>query len=121
MKMFLALLVVALLTTGTIEHGEAASGRTQSAPQPALSTIGLVLDFACIHRYEGAWDARTGNGYYGGLQMDATFEATYGAELLRSRGHADNWTPEQQIAVAIRAHRTRGFGPWPNTRRSCGL
>jgi hypothetical protein len=25
--------------------------------------------FMCIHRYEGAWDAATGNGYYGGLQF----------------------------------------------------
>ena len=24
----------------------------------------------CIHRYEGPWNAHTGNGYYGGLQMD---------------------------------------------------
>jgi hypothetical protein len=123
MKLWALLLVVFLVVAGGIERagGSAHAGRTTSAPQPALATIGLVLDFACIHKYEGAWDANTGNGYYGGLQMDKAFEARYGAELLRSRGHADHWSPEQQIAVAIRAYKTRGFKPWPNTRRSCGL
>lgn len=128
-RVFLPVLVVAAVAvTGTIQGvpGSATASRAKPIvrvvrPVNALTTIGLTLDFACIHRFEGAWDANTGNGYHGGLQMDARFEATYGPELLRSRGHAENWTPEQQIAVAIRAHRTRGFSPWPNTRRSCGL
>src|SRR5439155_11785001 len=29
--------------------------------------------WSCIHRYEGGWHANTGNGYFGGLQMDLTF------------------------------------------------
>jgi hypothetical protein len=27
----------------------------------------------------------------------------------------------EQIWVAVRAWRTRGFSPWPNTARDCGL
>jgi hypothetical protein len=53
--------------------------------------------------------------------MDWTFMKTYGADYLRRYGPAHNWTPGMQIEVAARAWRTRGFGPWPNTRRSCGL
>jgi len=78
--------------------------------------------FMCIHRYEGAWNANTGNGYYGGLQMDYTFMHAYGSEFLRAYGTADRWPPAVQIAVAMRAYLSgRGFYPWPNSARLCGL
>jgi hypothetical protein len=74
----------------------------------------------CIHHYEGSW--RDPNApYYGGLQMDQEFQAAYGQDLLRSKGTADRWTPLEQMWVAERAYRTRGFWPWPNTARFCGL
>ena len=80
----------------------------------------------CIHRYERSpaqgWRTRTGNGYYGGLQMDISFQRAYGPELLRRKGTADRWTAVEQMWVAERAHRSgRGFYPWPNTARYCGL
>jgi hypothetical protein len=75
----------------------------------------------CIHRYEASWQAHTGNGYYGGLQMDIEFQRFYAAWLLREKGTADHWTPLEQIWVAERAERDSGFYPWPNTARMCGL
>ena len=76
----------------------------------------------CIHRHEGPWNANTGNGYYGGLQMDLQFQRTYGADLLRRKGLAHRWGYLEQIWVAERAYRSgRGFYPWPNTARYCGL
>jgi hypothetical protein len=80
----------------------------------------------CIHRYEQhpaqGWATRTGNGYYGGLQMDITFQRAYGPELLRTKGTADRWTAYEQMWVAERAYRSgRGYYPWPNTARTCGL
>jgi hypothetical protein len=80
----------------------------------------------CIHRYERhplqGWATRTGNGYYGGLQMDISFQRTYGSEILTRKGTANNWSAVEQMWVAERAHRSgRGFYPWPNTARSCGL
>src|SRR4051812_31468554 len=79
-------------------------------------------DWLCIHHYEGAWNANTGNGYYGGLQMDITFQSVYGAEFLNRWGTADNWPPWAQIRAAVRAYQSgRGFYPWPNTARACGL
>ena len=75
----------------------------------------------CIQRHEGPWNDPHAP-YYGGLQMDITFQRLYGAELLRRKGTADNWTPIEQIWVAERAYRSgRGFYPWPNTARACGL
>ena len=76
----------------------------------------------CIHRYEGPWNARTGNGYYGGLQMDISFQRRYGGRLLARKGTADRWAPLEQMWIAERAHRSGlGFTPWPNTARYCGL
>jgi hypothetical protein len=77
-------------------------------------------EWLCIHHYEGAWDDPNAP-YYGGLQMDQTFQAMYGARLLRAKGTADHWTPLEQMWVAERAYKTRGFWPWPNTARACGL
>jgi len=75
----------------------------------------------CIQRFEGAW-TDPGSPYYGGLQMDLGFQRRYGAYLLRRKGTADRWTPLEQMWVAERALRAgRGFYPWPNTARSCGL
>jgi hypothetical protein len=75
----------------------------------------------CIHRFEGSW-TDPNPPYYGGLQMDLQFQRTYGAGLLRRKGTADHWTPLEQMWVAERAHRAgRGFYPWPNTARYCGL
>ena len=60
--------------------------------------------------------------YYGGLQMDLGFQRTYGRELLQRKGTANHWTPLEQMWVAERAHRSgRGYYPWPNTARYCGL
>jgi hypothetical protein len=75
----------------------------------------------CIHRYEGSWHDPYAP-YYGGLQMDLTFQRRYGLRLLRRKGTADHWTRYEQMWVAERAHRSgRGFYPWPNTARYCGL
>jgi hypothetical protein len=81
----------------------------------------LEDDFRCIQRYEGDWTANTGNGYYGGLQMDLAFQRRYGAEFLARFGTADTWPVWAQLETAARAYSGRGFGPWPNTARACGL
>ena len=80
-----------------------------------------LSQFLCIHRYEGSW-TDTGEPYYGGLQMDLTFQSLYGAEFLVRWGSADNWPVWAQLRAAVRAYQSgRGFSPWPNTARACGL
>jgi hypothetical protein len=75
----------------------------------------------CIHRFEAGWHD-WGDPYWGGLQMDRGFMRTYAPRLLLRRGWADRWTVLEQMWVAERAHRSgRGFWPWPNSARACGL
>ncbi len=128
---------------GTVSHGFAAArGRTAPATltlwQRRLAAAAVeVLQhgyarppvprflssaFLCIHHYEGGWNANTGNGYYGGLQMDLGFQRSYGSDYLSRWGTADNWPAWAQLDTAVRAYRAgRGFSPWPNTARACGL
>ena len=96
----------------------AAERRAQRVPHKS--------EWLCIHRYERdprqGWATRTGNGYYGGLQMDISFQRTYGPDVYRRKGTANNWSALEQMWVAERAYAAgRGFYPWPNTARSCGL
>jgi Transglycosylase-like domain len=96
------------------ERAARARARAQNPPR--------YRAWMCIHRREGPWNANTGNGYYGGLQMDMAFQRRHGLDLLRTRGTANRWRPLEQIWVAERAHRSGlGFRPWPNTARACGL
>jgi hypothetical protein len=75
----------------------------------------------CIHHYEGSW-RDSGDPYWGGLQMDRGFMHSYAARDLLRRGLANSWSPLEQMWVAERAYRSgRGFYPWPNTARYCGL
>jgi hypothetical protein len=74
----------------------------------------------CIHHYEGSW-TDSGAPYWGGLQMDLSFQERYGGWLLRHKGTADHWSPLEQIWAGVRAWRARGFAPWPNTARYCGM
>lgn len=75
----------------------------------------------CIHKFEGSWTDH-GAPYYGGLQMDWDFMHTYGLKFFRRYGTADHWSPLIQMYVAERAYSAgRGFYPWPNTARMCGL
>jgi hypothetical protein len=93
----------------------AAQAQRQAQNPPRLK------DWLCIHHYEGAWNDPNAP-YYGGLQMDWSFMQAYGGSLLRRKGTADHWTPLEQIWVAERAYESgRGFYPWPNTARWCGL
>lgn len=79
----------------------------------------------CIYRHERdpqqGWRTRTGNGYYGGLQMDLAFQRRYAPWLLRRKGTADGWSPVEQIWMAERGRKVQGWYAWPRTARMCGL
>ena len=88
---------------------------------PAYGSHWLERAFLCIHAGEGPW-AIHNPPYDGGLQMDSDFQRTYGDWALKAFGSAGNWPVSVQLAVAIRAYESgRGFYPWPNTARACGL
>jgi hypothetical protein len=100
---------------GRLTHYRAAYARRE----PTLQ------GFACIHRYEGPWNAVSDSDptYYGGLQMDRTFEVDYGDGVLSTHGgrDANAWSAHDQLMVAMRAYRATGYAPWPNTAAACGL
>ena len=103
------------------QRGGRPARRAARRRRPALPGW-LLADFSCIHRYEGGWTSNTGNGYYGGLQMDIAFQRLYGADFLARFGTADTWPVWAQFQAAARAYASgRGFAPWPNTARACGL
>ena len=101
------------------------------ASVPLARRIPRWQEWHCIARYESAtiWsmsptsEPSSGGAYWGGLQMDIGFQETYGADMIRRHhgGFANTWTAAEQIIVANRAWKTRGFQPWPNTARACGL
>lgn len=100
----------------------AAIAVAQHAARQAALPAWLTQAFMCIHRHEGAWTSNTGNGYYGGLQMDWRFMHMYGRGFVGRWGTADNWPVWAQLETAARAQTSgRGFTPWPNTARACGL
>ena len=90
------------------------------AKKPLWRTLDRWDDWMCIHGHEGAWNDPNGP-YHGGLQMNSGFMAAYGGDLLERYGTADHWPPAAQVAVAERAYDARGFNPWPNTARACGV
>lgn len=100
--------------------------RTPSLPRNPPHQSSLL----CIHRYEGSW-TDDGLPFFGGLQFDSSFQETYSRELSKhfkgypnlyeTKGSANHWTPLEQMWVAEMAIISRGFYPWPNTARYCGL
>jgi hypothetical protein len=102
------------------KHSLARWRRLASRAQRRAQHPPHLAAFLCIHRFEGSW-TDTGAPFWGGLQMNYGFQATYGGWLLRTKGTADHWTPLEQIWTAEKAAKSRGFYPWPNTARSCGL
>jgi hypothetical protein len=74
----------------------------------------------CIHHHEGSWTDPDAP-YWGGLQMNYTFQASYGDWFLKHKGTANHWAPLAQIWAGVRAWRVRGFEPWAGTAHACGV
>lgn len=118
----LTVIVVALCVTFTMVASSSGSVKHDAV------TRGLL----CIHHYEGSW--RDGGApYYGGLQMDLSFQRAYGYKyvhvfgkrikiyFLNLWGTADHWPIKAQLEAGRNGYRSRGWQPWPNTARYCGL
>jgi len=64
----------------------------------------------------GNWSINTGNGYYGGIQFNATTWRAFGGS-----GSAHRASREEQIAVAERVLAKQGWNAWPACSRKLGL
>ncbi len=95
---------------------------TDSQPdeENALSVpYSAILDQLAMCESSGRWNANTGNGYYGGLQMDMTFWRRHGGMDYASR--PDLASRAAQIEVAVRGQAVQGWGAWPRCSRIIGL
>jgi resuscitation-promoting factor RpfA len=64
----------------------------------------------------GNWNINTGNGYYGGIQFNASTWRAYGGT-----GMPHQASKAQQIAVAERTLAAQGWGAWPSCSRKMNL
>ena len=78
----------------------------------------------CVVNGEGGWTSVNPTGKYRGrFQADADFARAYGPAYALARwGTLVNlWTPDAQVVMGFRGYSARGWSPWPNTARACGL
>jgi hypothetical protein len=80
-------------------------------PDPVPAPGGHDWDAVAQCESGGNWSIDTGNGYYGGLQFDASTWDAYGGNAYATR--ADLATKAQQIAVAEQVLAGQGPGAWP--------
>ncbi|MDA3625623.1 transglycosylase family protein [Saccharopolyspora oryzae] len=88
-----------------------------AAPANAASTS--TWDAVAQCESGGNWSINTGNGYYGGLQFNASTWAAYGGTSYAS--NASQASKAQQIAVAERVLQAQGPGAWPVCSKKAGL
>ena len=94
----------------------ASGGNTAATPGPADSRMWNALA-EC--ESSGDWAIDTGNGLYGGLQIDRSTWLKYGGQAyapLPSKA-----TREQQILIAEKVRAAQGFSPWSSCASKLGL
>ncbi|WP_345428514.1 transglycosylase family protein [Pseudonocardia xishanensis] len=90
--------------------------------QPPAPEIGDTATWDKLAKCEagGNWAINTGNGYYGGVQFDASTWRAYGGNQYAPLPHQAS--REEQIAVAEKVRDDRGgYGAWPACARKLGL
>ena len=95
-------------------------GTAGTTAQARSSRYYITKGLLCIHRHEGAWNDHYAP-YWGGLQMDRNFMKAYGRRFYQRWGTADYWPVWAQLQAGRNGVRARGWNPWPNTARLCGL
>jgi LysM repeat protein len=105
-RSLLRLAVVGAVATGA---PLALAGTASAAPQSAWDKLAQCES-------GGNWSINTGNGYYGGIQFNASTWRAYGGTGLPHQA-----SKAQQIAVAERTLAAQGWNAWPACSRKMGL
>ena len=107
-------------TTGRTLARTAVAGAVLTAPAlaapSASADTGSAWDRLAQCESGGNWGASTGNGYYGGIQFNATTWHAYGGS-----GMPHQASRSEQIAVAERTLAAQGWDAWPACSRKMGL
>ncbi|RXW32523.1 transglycosylase family protein [Propioniciclava flava] len=104
--------VTSALTGAVMFTGLVMSGQAQAFDE-------AVWDRVAQCESSGNWSINTGNGYYGGLQFNASTWRAYGGASYAPYAHQA--TKAQQIAVARRTLNAQGPGAWPVCSKKAGL
>jgi resuscitation-promoting factor RpfA len=100
-----------LAVVGAVAAGAplAVAGTASAAPESAWDKLAQCES-------GGNWSTNTGNGYYGGIQFNAsTWRAFGGSGMPHQASRAE------QIAVAERTLAAQGWNAWPACSRKMGL
>ena len=100
-----------LAVVGAVAAGVplALAGTASAAPESAWDKLAQCES-------GGNWKINTGNGYYGGIQFNASTWRAYGGTGLPHQA-----SRAQQIAVAERTLAAQGWNAWPSCSRKMGL
>ncbi len=91
--------------------------KEEPAPTANFASGGTVWDSLAQCESGGNWAINTGNGYYGGLQFNASTWQAYGGT-----GLPHQHSRETQIAIATKLRDARGgYGAWPHCSSQLGL
>ena len=105
-RSLLRLAVVGAVATGA---PLALAGTASAAPESAWDKLAQCES-------GGNWSINTGNGYYGGIQFNASTWHAFGGEGLPHQA-----SRSEQIAVAERTLAAQGWNAWPACSRKMGL
>jgi len=106
-------------TTAKPSSKTPASGGGDTVPAVPGRSDSSVWDSLAQCESGGNWAINTGNGLYGGVQLDrGTWLGNGGAAYAPLPSKA---TREQQILIAEKVRAARGFSPWSSCARKLGL
>ncbi|MBA3529839.1 MAG: transglycosylase family protein [Propionibacteriaceae bacterium] len=106
-------------TTANASSKTPAAGGGNTVAATAGPADSSVWDTLAECESGGNWAINTGNGLYGGVQIDRGTWLSYGGRAyapLPSKA-----TREQQILIAEKVRADRGFSPWSSCARKLGL
>ncbi|WP_327682063.1 transglycosylase family protein [Kitasatospora sp. NBC_00458] len=97
----------------------AAPGMPTGRARAAVTVADMIWDDLAACESGGDWQADTGNGYFGGLQIrPPTWEEAGG---LRFADRPDRATRRQQTTVGEEILRRQGWEAWPGCAREIGM
>ncbi len=105
-RSLLRLAVVGAVATGV---PLALAGTASAAPESAWDRLAQCES-------GGNWSINSGNGYYGGIQFNASTWHAFGGDGLPHQA-----SRSEQIAVAERTLAAQGWNAWPACSRKMGL
>lgn len=119
-RAMLVVIASQLLTAGALAGTAAASVGPDPSGDQDTRYGARVWDVLAMCESGGNWSTNSGNGYYGGLQFDATTWRRYGGKEYAPLPHQAN--REEQITIARQVRDDHdGYEAWPVCARKLRL